>query len=68
MKMRSTKEGWFIIDGNDVKFFKNSVDAWMYVFLMKEVRPNAPQVPKSLYPVRTLDPRPSRMKKKMVMI
>lgn len=68
MKMRSNKEGWIIIDGDDVKFFKNSLDAWMYVFLMKEIRPNAPQVPKTLYPVRTLDPRPSARKKRVVMV
>ena len=64
MKMRSTKQGWFIIDKGVPKFFENSKDAWMYVFLMKEIRPHALQVPRSLYPVTTLDPRPLIMKKK----
>ena len=66
MKMISTKQGWFIIDKGVPKFFENSRDAWMYVFLMKEIRPHATQVPQSLYPVRSLDPRPSIIKKRVV--
>lgn len=41
LKMRSTKEGWFILDKGVSKFFEKSKDAWMYVFLMKEIRPCA---------------------------
>lgn len=64
MKMRSTKQGWLILDKGVLKLFENSTDAWMYVLLMKEVRPHTTVVP-NLYPVRTLDPRPFSIVKKV---
>jgi hypothetical protein len=67
MKMISTKQGWFIIDKGVPKFFENSRDAWMYVFLMKEIRHYTTFYPsRTLFPVKTLDPRPSMMKKRVV--
>lgn len=65
MKMQSTKDGWIITDNGERKLFKNSIDAWLYVLLMKEVREHTTHIPHSLYPVYTLDPRPSLMGKKV---
>lgn len=64
MKMWSNKEAWFIKDKGVIKMFKNSVDAWAYILLMKEIRPHHTFIP-NLYPVRTLDPRPSSKVKKV---
>lgn len=68
MKMHSTDGGWIITDKGVKKHFNDALDAWSYVFLMKEIRPHVTTVPKSLYPVKTLDPCPSRVAKKKVMI
>ena len=67
MKMR-TKDGKWIIEGQDrVLTFDSSYDAWMYVFLMRDIRPNPPIPPRSVYPVLTLDPtRNLTFKKKVV--
>ncbi len=68
MKMRTQCGKWFIVDGDRNIIFDNSQDAWLYVLLMKEVRPNPPTLPQSIYPVRTLDPRPSKVVKKKCFI
>jgi hypothetical protein len=68
MRMWSNKEGWFILDKGVLKFFENLRDAWMYVFLMKEIRPNPRKTYHDLYPVRTLDPRPSFKGKKVTIL
>ena len=67
MKMRKTKEGWVIIDKGVKKVFETAHDAWYYIFLMKEIRPHATWTPPSLYPVRSLDPRPAKVVKKYVL-
>lgn len=67
MKMR-TKDGKLIIqdEGREIVFDK-SYDAWMYVFLMRDIRQNPPIPPRSVYPVLTLDPtRNLTFKKKVV--
>lgn len=67
MKMR-TEDGKLIIqdEGREIVFDK-SYDAWLYVFLMRDIRPNPPIPPRSVYPVLTLDPtRQLTFKKKVV--
>lgn len=56
MKMQKTKDGWFIIDKGVTKVFDTAHDAWLYVLLMKEIRPSRTQLPRTLYPARSLDP------------
>ncbi len=65
MKMQSTRGAWIITDKDVVKKFDNATDAWWYVLLMKEVREHTTHIPKTLYPVHTLDPVPSTMIKKV---
>lgn len=66
MKMRKQFGKWIVEDRGVNKVFDTSADAWAYVFLMREIRPKAPQVVRSLYPVKTLDPRPERSVKRVV--
>ena len=62
-----TKDGkWIIVDKGRNIIFDTSFDAWLYVLTMREIRPQVPSVPQSLYPVRTLNPIPSRRCKKVV--
>lgn len=66
MKMRKQFGKRIVEDRGVNKVFDTSADAWAYVFLMREIRPKAPRVEKSLYPVKSLDPRPERMRKNVV--
>ena len=67
MKMRTKDNKWIIEDEGRTIVFDSSYDAWMYVLLMKEVRPHPPIPPRSIYPVLTLDPtRNLTFKKKVV--
>lgn len=66
LKMYTNDNKWVIVDGERVKEFDNSLDAWVYVFLMRDIRPKAPSITKSLYPVTTLNPFPSRKQKKVI--
>ena len=63
MKLKKTTEGWTLTEGNEEKTFESAHDAWLYIFLMKEIRQSATRLPKTLYPVRTLDPRPKVVKR-----
>ena len=65
MKMRKQYGKWIVEDRGVNKVFDTSADAWGYVFLMREIRPKAPQVPRSLYPVRSLLPFPERRVKRV---
>jgi hypothetical protein len=56
MKLQKRNGKWIIEDHGRNIIFDTSYDAWQYIFLMKEIRQKAPQVPRSLYPVRTLNP------------
>ena len=66
MKFRTEKGKWIIEDNGGNVIFDNSYDAWQYIFLMMMVRPKVPQVARSLYPVRSLNPMPSMVKKKVI--
>ena len=60
VKMYTYKGNWVVKDGDRLVVFDKAYDAWMYVFLLREIRPKAPTVPRSLYPVRSLNPIPER--------
>jgi hypothetical protein len=52
-----TKDGkWFIEDKGRNIIFDSAKDAWVYVFLMKAIRPRVDMGIRSLYPVKSLDP------------
>ena len=65
IKMYTKDKKWIVVDGERELAFDVSTDAWRYVFLMREIRPNTPKAPKSLYPVNSLVPR-GRQKKVIV--
>ena len=67
MKLTSINGLWIVEDRGVNKRFDTSHDAWTYIFLMKGIRPKAPQVPRSIYPVRSLNPMP-RVRKKIVVL
>lgn len=66
IKMYKRGGKWIVDEGYKVSIFDESADAWRYVFILKEIRPKAPWVPQSLYPVRHLNPMPTRGCKKVV--
>jgi hypothetical protein len=67
LKMYTKGNKWIVVDGEKTVEFDEARDAWEFVFLMKSIRPNAaPKAPKSLYPVTTLNPFPSRKQKKII--
>lgn len=66
IKMYTKDKKWIVVDGEREIEFETSRDAWLYVFLMRDIRPEMPSVPKSCYPVRTLNPLPSRKKNKVI--
>ena len=63
IKMRTKDGKWFIEDKDRNVIFDSAYDAWVYVFLCRETRPKAPFVPRSLYPVKSLNPVPERRRK-----
>ena len=60
IKMYTYDGNWVVKDGDRFVVFDKAYDAWMYVFLLREIRPRAPFVKRSLYPVRSLNPIPER--------
>ncbi len=66
MKMRTEKGKWIIEDRGVNKIFDTAYDAWLYVFLMREIRPKVRMTMPSLYPVRTLNPLAIARGKKVV--
>lgn len=66
MKLKKRFGKWIVDEGYKVSVFDTSADAWRYIFILKEIRPKAPEVPKSLYPVRSLMPFPKRGCKRIV--
>lgn len=60
VKMYTIDGKWIVLDGDRIVTFDKAYDAWAFVLLLKEIRPRAPYVARSLYPVRSLDPRPER--------
>ena len=66
LKMRTEGGKWYVDEDYKVSIFENSTDAWQYIFVLKAIRPQPPFVPRSLYPVRTLDPTRVRGCKQIV--
>lgn len=66
IKMFTWKGQWVIQDGDVIKTYKKGYDAWQYILLLKGIRPRVPYI-RSLYPVLTLDPRPSRVRKNITL-
>lgn len=48
---------FYVFDGNKVSEYTMLLDALLYIFLLKEIRPHYTYTPKPLYPVYSLDPR-----------
>ena len=66
MKLRSYEGKWIVEEPHKNVIFDTAHDAWLYIYLMKEIRPQPPLVPRSLYPVRSLIPSIARGCKKVV--
>lgn len=64
-KMYTKNKKWILVEGERRVEFDTARDAWWFIYHMRGIRPNVPQVPKSIYPVKTLNPFPSRKKKKV---
>ena len=60
IKMFTYDENWVVKDGDRIVVFDKAYDAWCYIFLLREIRPKAPFVQRSLYPVKSLNPIPER--------
>ena len=58
---------WIIEDRGVLKIFDTSYDVWAYIFIARTVRPKVPRVPRSDYPVRSLNPFPERRCKNVVL-
>lgn len=56
LKMYTKDKKWIVVDSARSIEFESSKDAWVYVFLMRGIRPNAPKAPESLHPVKSLVP------------
>lgn len=63
MKLEKNAGGWIVTDGKSVNIFESAHDAWLYIFILKEIRSSTTRLPKTLYPVKTLDPRPKVVKR-----
>lgn len=59
-KLRTENGKWYVDEGYKVTICDTALDAWSYLFLLKEIRPKAPHFIQSIYPVRSLNPIPSR--------
>ena len=66
LKMQTIGGKFIIFDRGRIINFDKSYDAWVYVFLMKAIRPRVDMGIRSLYPVRSLDPTPEMQRKKIV--
>ena len=65
MKLYTISKKWIVEDRGVNKIFDTSLDAWTYIFIMREIRPKVPHVP-DLYPVRSLVPFPNTKGKKVI--
>jgi hypothetical protein len=53
----STANGkWIVDEGYKISEFDTAKEMWYYILLLRELRPKAPWVPQSLYPVKHLTP------------
>ena len=64
MKLYTVEKYWIVEDGNRSIIFDTSMEAWRYIFIMREVRPKI-RYEKELYPVRSLSPFPNIIKKRV---
>ena len=64
MKLYTIEKYWIVEDGNRSIIFDESMDAWRYIFLMREIRPKI-RYERELYPVRSLSPFPNMIHKKI---
>ena len=60
LKMYTYDGNWVVKDGDKLVIFEKAYDAWVFVFLLKEIRPKVEMGERSLYPVRSLNPMPER--------
>lgn len=58
VKFWQTDGKYYVADGNKINEFTQLLDALRLIFLLKELRPHYTYIPKTLYPVYSLDPRP----------
>ena len=57
-KIRTIDGKWYVDEDYKVTVYNTSIEMWYYIFLLRELRPKAPWVPQSLYPVKHLTPFP----------
>lgn len=67
IRMFTIKGKWIVRDGDRLVEFDSSYDAWQLILMLKEIRPRVPYI-KPLYPVRSLNPIPERIKKTVTII
>ena len=58
IKIRTVKGKWYVDEGYKVTSFDTAKEMWIYIFILRELRPKAPWTPQSLYPVKHLTPFP----------
>lgn len=63
IKMQSKGDIFVILDNGRVVIFETSYDAWCHIFLLRGIRSRVDMGPRSLYPVRSLNPVPERRTK-----
>ena len=68
LKMQTIGGKFVIFDRGRILKFDKSYDAWAYVVLAREIREKVDMGPRSLYPVRSLNPVPERRKKNVIFV
>ena len=66
MRMQTVNGIHYVFDNDRILKFETFHDAWLYVFLCREIRDKVDTGVRSLYPVRRLNPIPERLKKYVV--
>ena len=57
-KIYTVNGKWIVDEGYKINEYNTAIEMWYYIFLLRELRPKAPWVPQSLYPVKHLTPFP----------
>lgn len=65
MKLHTKSEKWIIEDKDREIEFDTSMDAWVFIFLMRGIRPKVVCV-SALHPVKSLNPFPEMKGKKVI--
>lgn len=68
MKMQTIGGKHLVFDRERILKFDNLYDAWLYVIICREIRDKVATGERSLYPVRSLNPIPERIKKNVVFV